>query len=152
MYSAVLILHSLWRWVVLGLAFWLLIALVRGAMQPTREFSRVKRLMSWFVISLDIQLLLGLLLFVALSPTTTRLLLEGKMALGDPHVVYWTMEHVVPMTVAVLLAHAGQVSVRRASGAAQYRRALFVFGVVFVVILISIPWPFRVHGRPWVRI
>jgi len=151
MYSVVLVLHSLWRWVVVLLGIWTVVRMA-SRMNASVADVKTKKVASWFVAAIDIQLLLGLLLFLGLSPTTKRLLVEGQIALRDPHVLYWTMEHAIPMIIAVFIAHGGQVLLKRASTPARYKLALIVLGIALLVILVSIPWPFRIQGRPWIRL
>ncbi len=153
MYTVVLWLHSWVRWVVLVVG---VILVVRawwrwlGRKDWEKIDETLRRVFSGVV---DLQLLLGLLLFLGLSPATTALLEKGGQALADPGVRFWTMEHVVPMIVAVILVHVGQMLITRTSDAeARYRWAAIVFGVVMLLILASIPWPISQYSRPLFRL
>lgn len=153
MYSIVLLLHSWVRWlfvlvlgVLLGRAYW---GWYRGL--PWQPWDR--RLLAWVLALADVQLLLGLALFVALSPHTRPFFGQGPAALADPQTAYWVSEHAIPMIVAVFLSHVGHVLVRRGEAPyARYRRAALIFSLVVAIVLLSTPWPFRLYGRPWFRL
>lgn len=153
MYHLVLAVHSLVRWLVIVVA---LVAVARG-------FSGWLRKRAWapaderagrvFMVLMDLQLLLGLLLFLVLSPKTTALLRRGGEAMADGAVRFWTTEHAVPMIIALILVHVGRVLSRRARDAVQkHRRAAILFGVATLIILLSIPWPSGTYGRPLLRL
>jgi len=151
-YPLVLAVHSFTRWIVLILGVWLVGRNALGVMKAWPWTSLDERLGSWWTLVLDVQLLLGLLLFTILSPTTARLLQGGNTSLHDPHVAHWTVEHAIPMILAVFIAHGGQMVVRRAEETRRHRFAFAAFGVALVIILVSIPWPFRPFGRPLLRL
>jgi len=150
MYDLTLTLHSLVRWLVLifavvavgnALAGWF------GKREWTAASDRFGRL---FTISIDLQLLLGLILFF-LSPTVQAALGDMGAAMRDAGLRFWSVEHATMMLVAVILAHVGRVAVRKAEGsAAKFKRASIFYGLALLVILLAIPWPFReAVGRPW---
>lgn len=150
MYSAVLSLHSWLRWAVLvaGLVAW-----VRSVSGPASAWSRVDdRAGFWFVMTLDLQLTIGLILYFFLSPYTTAALRDLGGAMKDSTLRFWAVEHGFGMLIGVALAHVGRVRARK--GDARHRRrttAIFV-GLALVAIAISIPWPgLGAHGRPLLR-
>ena len=70
MYTALLLLHSWLRWLVLIAAVFVLIRAIAG-MAGARPWSRaIESNLKLFSISLDVQLLLGLILYAGLSPFT----------------------------------------------------------------------------------
>src|SRR5438067_2050687 len=86
MYSAVLILHSWIRW----------IALILGVMTTFAAFtdrtagqSTTDRWGLFFMMVLDIQMLLGLLLYLVLSPFTTAALHDFGAAMRNPALRFW---------------------------------------------------------------
>lgn len=89
------ILHSAWRWVLVAVAIIALIVFLIEWLQG-REFSfSGRRLMRLFTISVDIQVLLGLLLMLWGGLVT---------AIGFP---MFRIEHAVTMIVAAIVAHLG---------------------------------------------
>ena len=149
MYEFVLALHSIVRWLVLLAA---VVAVAQGFVGwfGRREWSGASQRTSLaFVISLDIQVLMGLLLFVALSPITAEVLRDFESANSDPQLRYWGFEHSFGFFIAFLLAHVGYVAARRASSSvAKFRWAAIAFLLSTLVIIVSMPWPGQANGRP----
>ena len=142
MYTVVLVLHSWLRWAVIIAA---LLVFIRGS----RSVQSTTRL---FTVLLDVQLLLGLMLYVALSPFTRVAFQNMAVAMRDPGLRYWAVEHLTGMLLAVIAAHVGRVRVRRAADErVAFQRAAIFIGVSLVLILISIPWPGMPNGRPLLR-
>lgn len=153
MYAAFLFLHSWMRWLVVAVAIVTVVRAWRGWMKNRPWDRRDEQLARAFPVLVDVQVLLGLILFVALSPDTSGLLTEGVTALNNERARFWTMEHAVPMVAALVLTHVGQVFIRRSfHDMAKHRWAAIVFGLTAVIILLSIPWPFSPNGRPLFRV
>lgn len=104
-----------------------------------------------FMLSMDIQLLVGLGLYYA-GAWFERLKNLGDN-MKDANLRFFTMEHELLMIIAWILVHAGRVMVKKApSSAAKFKRSLVFFGITLLLILIAIPWPFReAVARPWFR-
>lgn len=152
MYSAVLLLHSWLRWlVVIGVA----LAFVRGLQgwgggrRWTSTDDGMSRLAT---IALDLQTLLGLILYVGLSPTVAAAFTNIGASMRDAALRFFLVEHAFGMIVALALAHVGRVRVRRAPDNGNKHRYLAIFfGLALVIILGSIPWPFMPAARPLFR-
>jgi hypothetical protein len=148
MYSAFITIHSLLRWVVLlaGLA-----AVGRGvAGWGGRPWLPADRLAGRvFVGVLDLQFLIGLVLYVVLSPTVGAAISNVGAAMRDPILRFFLVEHAVGMIVAIALAHVGQSKIKKAiDDTRRHRTAAVFFGLSLFVILLSIPWPGMPAGRP----
>src|SRR5437762_14105473 len=74
MYTAVLILHSWLRWIALILGVMTTFAALTDRTDRTAGQSTVDRWSLFFMMVLDIQMLLGLLLYLVLSPFTASAL------------------------------------------------------------------------------
>lgn len=149
--QTLLILHSLIRWLVLIFAFWTLISALAG-LSGKREYSAGDgRANFFFMLSMDIQLLIGLILYF--SNGWFESLKHLGESMKDPMARFFTMEHSLMMIIAWILVHAGRVSVKKAkTSKAKFRKALLFFGIALLIILIAIPWPFReAVARPWFR-
>lgn len=148
-YAAVLILHSWLRWVVLAAG---LIAWVRSAFGSSKAWTRTdERAGFWFVTTLDLQLVLGLVLYFLLSPTTAAVMRNFGAAMKDPALRFWAVEHTFGMIIGVALAHIGRVRARRGDGWRRHRTTAIFFGLALLAIAISIPWPGSLQGRPLLR-
>ena len=151
MYSAILVIHSWLRWVVLIAG---LIAIVRGfsgwsgvkSWRPSDD-----RAGFWFITTLDIQLLLGLWLYFFLSPFTTQALSDFGSAMRSPGMRFWAVEHVFGMVVGIALAHIGRARVRKVDSYRKHRTAAIFFGLALLAVLASIPWPGMPAGRELFR-
>jgi hypothetical protein len=138
MYPTALIVHSWIRWLVIGAGVWAVIVAARG-----RAEGRAGML---FTIGLDVQLLLGVLLYVALSPVTQAAFGGGGEVMRNPVWRFWVAEHPALMILAVVFGHAGRVVARRG------RRPLLWYALALLAILAATPWPFLSHGRPLFRL
>ena len=105
------------------------------------------------MMALDIQMLLGLVLYLALSPNMAPILENFGAAMKDPALRFWAVEHISTMFVAVILAHVGRVLARKAlSPVAKRTRLLVCFGLATLLMMVGIPWPGRPGGRPLFRL
>jgi hypothetical protein len=149
LYSIALSLHSVLRWVVLVAG---LVAAILGlagvfGRRPWTSFDRIVG--SVFVISMDTQLVLGLILYVFLSPLTQAAFADMGAAMGTPALRFYAVEHIFTMVIAVVLAHAGSILIRRASDDSKKQRwAAIFYTLALLAILAAIPWPGSAAGRP----
>ena len=97
-----------------------------------------------FMIALDVQMLLGLLLYGMLSPYTAAEMKDFGAAMRDPVLRFWAVEHLTMMLSAVILVHVGRVLGRKSADAAGKRpRLLVCFGAgpFCFDYLGNAPWP-----------
>jgi hypothetical protein len=150
MYTTVLFLHSWIRWVAVVAA---LAATVSAFGKGPAALSRAE---SWgfkLMIALDLQLLLGLLLYGMLSPFTRQAMQDFGAAMRDPVLRFWAVEHLTMMLGAVVLVHVGRVLARKTSSPEKKRTKLLIcFGIALLLILGGMPWPGLPSGRPLFRI
>ena len=152
MYSAILLLHSWLRWLVLLAAAIVIVRAIAG-MAGAKPWSRgIESSLKMFSISLDIQFLLGLILYVGLSPFTRAAFQSMAAAMRDPAARFFAVEHLIGMIIAVIFAHVGRGQIRKTTlDAGKYQRALIFTSIALLVILASIPWPGLAAGRPLFR-
>ena len=76
-----------------------------------------------------------------------------NMAMTDPALRFWAIEHAGGMFAAVVLVRMGRVLAANAAtpGAARSRR-LCCFAIATLGMLVSIPWPGFANGRPLFRL
>src|SRR5690349_7066572 len=143
MYNLVLLAHSWLRWLVLLAA---LVAIVRaiGGVITRRPWTPVDdRSGLWLTASLDLQMLLGLVLFLFLSPVTRSGFVDMAAAMKVPDVRFFLADHPVGIIIAIALAHVGRVRIRKAGDSeSRHKRAVIFFGLALAMLLLSIPWPF----------
>jgi hypothetical protein len=153
MYQLVLIVHSWVRWFALIAG---VIATVSALSSRSFGDARDNRADKWgllLMIGLDLQMLLGLVLYLALSPTTRAIFSDFGGAMRDPVARFWAVEHVTTMILAVAIAHVGRVLARRAKTArAQRLRSAICFGLATILMIAGTPWPGFRAGRPLFRV
>lgn len=150
MYGFVLALHSWLRWLVIVAVLWTILrALVPGPRDWTPADDRSVRVS---LIALDVQLLLGLLLYFFLSPFTRMALSDIGGAMRNSGLRYFAVEHVFGMLIALALAHVGAVRIRKARPERRHRLAAIFFVLALLAVLASIPWPGLPAGRPLFRL
>jgi hypothetical protein len=151
MYDIVLFLHSWLRWIALGAG--IMATITAFAIRPaTGSEAKASRWGLFFMIALDLQLVIGLLLYVALSPTTAEIFDNFGEAMRDPVARFWAVEHITMMLIAVILAHVGRVLARKArTPSAERARMLIAFGLATLLIIIATPWPGFRAGRELFR-
>ena len=149
MSNLILILHSLIRWA----------AIVLGLIAVARALSGVSTNGAWtesdtkfgrlFAISIDVQMLLGLLMYLFLSTITTSAFQNMGGAMSNSVVRFWIVEHPTMMIAALAFGHIGVARARKATEpAAKHRAALIFLGLALVLILVGTPWPFYPAARP----
>ncbi len=148
LYSFGLVAHSLMRWAVVIFLALALFSALRGWF-GRRDFSSLDDAFGrYLTISADIQLLLGLLLYV-LSPIVIQARQDMGAAMENPALRYYSMEHLVMTLAAIVLIHIGRARSRRAIDAVlKHKQAAIFFGLAALLILIGVPWPFMPNARP----
>lgn len=145
--SIILFLHSLLRWIILIL---LIAAILKSydGMRSGRTFNSGDRKVGLFLmIAAHTTLLLGLVLwlFGAFGLALAR---DAGMSevMKNSVMRYWVVEHFFGMAVAiVLITICKGVAKKAIPDAAKFRRSFWLFLIALIVILATIPWPFR-HG------
>lgn len=122
--------HSLWRWVVLLLV---VVALLRGVVGWLRggEWTSLDRQLSMLAVTaIDIQVLLGIILFISEQRWTST--------------VFFSAIHPFAGLAALAAAHIGNARVKRATTSqAKYRRltiSLFVALLLMTAVIPSYAW------------
>ena len=149
LYNILLHSHSVGRWIVLLL---LLIAIFNSLVAGSRPFIKSDaRTGTLLVIFTDLMLLVGLALYF-LGPKGYALLkgVEMNEVMKNPPIRFFGVEHIVGMLIAIILIHIGKAQARkRISDRAKHKRTLIFYLLALLIILASIPWPFRQVSGHW---
>ena len=148
MYVLTVFAHSVMRWIVVVLGVVVLYRGLTGQM-GRRPWTPLDTGISFgFLIALDVQLLIGAVLFIK-SPITILGIHEFELTLGSPALRFYTLIHPMVMLAAIALAHAAWARIRRRSeSTSSHRDAAIFFGLALLLLLAGIPWPAMSYGRP----
>ena len=150
MYSTILLLHSWLRWVALiagGGATFFAFGTGIGALARAERWGRI------FMIALDVQMLVGLILYGVLSPVTAAAMKDFGAAMRSPMLRFFAVEHLTLMLAAVIAVHVGRVLARKTADPAGKRKRLMIcFGLALLLMLLGMPWPGMAVGRPLFRV
>jgi heme A synthase len=148
LYTIVLVAHSWLRWV----------ALLAGVGATLTAFAdrSGRHADPWglaLTAVLDLQMLIGLLLYLVLSPFTAEAFRDFSAAMKNPGLRFFAVEHIAMMFAAVVLAHLGRVLARKApTPGAKRTRLIICFGLATILMIGGIPWPGMASGRPLFRV
>jgi hypothetical protein len=147
LYPHLLGFHGLLRWVALAAAIAAILVALSG-WSGTKPAGKNLRLASViYVITMDIQLLLGLLLFFGASPITRAAMSDFGAAMKEHESRFFTVEHTLLMLLAVICAHAGAALSRKGrTDSMKYRGAAVAYVFSLLLMLGGIPW-----WRPFLR-
>lgn len=151
MYQTALAIHSWLRWLTLLMAIGAVISAARrlppGATRaPGRWWDTL------LMLAVDLQMAAGLFLYFGLSPATRIAMTNLGMAMRNPSLRFWAVEHAGAMFAALILVRVGRVmALNAASPAAAQKRRLICFSLATVLMLLAIPWPGAMNGRPLFR-
>jgi hypothetical protein len=152
MYDLLLFAHSWLRWLVL-LAALAAVARAIGGVSTRRPWTPVDdRAGAWMTGALDLQMLIGLILYIFLSPVTQSAFVDMAAAMRAAPIRFFAVEHPAGMIVSIALAHVGRSKVRKAAmSESKHKLAVIFFGLSLVVLLLSIPWPIGPGARSLFR-
>ena len=137
LFTIVLATHNIVRWIILVLGIIALFRAYRGWLGKQAWTPTDRKVGVFFGSALDLQLLLGIILVILVVTQS------GFATLGP-----YLLDHVLPMVLAVILAHVGSVRSRKAaSDAEKHKQAAIWYTIVFLVLLVAIPWPRRLLPR-----
>ncbi len=150
MYAALLLLHSWIRWLALAAGVLATVSAVRGV---SAQDARSDRWGLVLTIAMDLQLVIGLLLYFGVSPVMESIRANFAAAMPNPQLRFWAVEHLAGMLIALVLVHVGRVLSRKAGSAgARRKRQMICYGLATVIMLLSVPWPGTAAGRPFFRL
>ena len=143
MYNVVLTLHNIVRWVIIlsGIA-----ATIRGVVGWFRKLEWTdaeRRIGIVFTMSVDLQLLLGILLYFVFSDWALKAILDKGMSfvMGTSEYRFFAIEHGFYMLVGIVSAHLGNALPKKvADSDKKFKRAALWFGIATFLILIGTPW------------
>lgn len=141
--SALVHAHSGLRWVALFLLIFAFINAARS--QASGRYEKKDKMINLFaMVMLHIQLLIGLALYF-LSPKVQ--FVEGWMSSDVAGGMYrfYGLEHFLGMIIAIAVVTMGRSKAEKKLKGTRdkHRRIMISYAIGLLIILVSIPWPFR---------
>jgi ABC-type dipeptide/oligopeptide/nickel transport system permease component len=141
MYTGLLHTHNMFRWLVL---FALIFAIIFGLMGWLKKYEWQKRdnlAGLLLTIFMDIQFLIGIVLYAFVSPITKAAFNDFGAAMKNADLRFYAVEHILLMVIALVLVHIGRAKSKKSVAPWKKHRAATIFyGISLILILAAIPW------------
>lgn len=149
MYEHVLAAHSWLRWAVILLGFVAVLRAVAGWQNRKPWTAGDEQIGFLATLALDLQVLLGLLLYFVYSPYTRLAMDDFGNAMRSSDLRFWAVEHVFGVLVGLALMHIGRARAKKAANPIRKHRTIAIFFALgLIAILAAVPWPGTPHARP----
>lgn len=141
MYTGLLHTHNLFRWLVL-IVLILAVAFAFIGWFNKREWSKKDNTTGLLLtIFMDIQFLVGIVLYAFVSPLTKAAFNDFGTAMKNADLRFYAVEHILMMVIALVLIHIGRAKTKKAIAPWKKHRAAAIFyGISLLLILAAIPW------------
>lgn len=144
MHTALLHTHSGLRWILL-ISFIISIVVLYKASKKSTPSNKIKSYVLFTLIISHIQLIIGLILYF-ISPKVVFQAASMKNSV----LRFYLVEHISLMLIALILVTIGYVKWKKAiEGTTKMKSLFWYYTIALILILISIPWPFRIAGAAW---
>lgn len=151
-YALALLAHSWLRWAVLAACLLVLVRAARGWKRARPYAPADERVARALLGLVDTQLLLGLLLYLVLSPISHAAFADPRAAFWESTLRFFGLEHAFGMIAGILTLHVGLLrGRRRGQDPARHRTVSIALAAALLLFLVSIPWPGLPYARPLLR-
>jgi hypothetical protein len=141
MYPILLSIHNIVRWAALLLGVIVFVRALFGLFGRRGWEDLDRKLGVYFTSAIDIQLLLGLLLYLFFSPITKQVFSDFGGAMSNSGLRFFAIEHAFSMILALVFAHLGSALSKKASEPrSKHLRAALWFGLAVLLMLVGMPW------------
>jgi hypothetical protein len=146
MYTGLLHTHNLFRWLVL-IALVLAVIFAFTGWLGKKEWSKKDKIISLVLtVLMDIQFLIGFILYAFVSPYTQTAFADFGAAMKNALLRFYAVEHILLMVVALVFVHIGKSKTKKGTLSwKKHRVAAIWFGLALVLVLAGIPW-----DRAWI--
>lgn len=140
MYSYLLQIHSVLRWVLLVFVIITLVKAFMGWFGKKDYAANDKRVALVSLILSHIQLIFGIILFF-ISPITQQGLSDMGATMKDKNLRFWTVEHTSMMILGIILITIGYSRAKRLQEAVAKHKTVAIFYTIGLLLILSrIPW------------
>ncbi len=155
MYTGLLGLHSLLRWIMI---IFLVINIIRVNVEAGEEFDAVDRKWSLrLLIVTHINLLIGLFQYFFGDKGLQMISRENytmQDVMKSPGLRFWIIEHPTMMILSVILITISHSTSKKTGTPLRKHRIMSILYILAVLVIVAgVPWPFRnlEIARPWFR-
>jgi L-asparagine transporter-like permease len=140
MYTFLLGLHNLLRWIILLL---LIVNIIRHFAAINQPFAVIdKKLGLWLMIAAHIQLVVGLYEWFAGAWGLQNFITNGAQVMQNSTSRFFAVEHSVAMIIAIaLITVARGIFRKQLTDGKKHRRCILLYTLALLIILAMIPWP-----------
>jgi hypothetical protein len=144
MYTGLLHLHNLLRWVILILILVAIFRHLAGMNNKRLVNAGDKKIDLFLMIAAHITFLIGLYQWIA-GPWGLKLIQNAGMGavMKEPSYRFFAIEHITGMLIAIVLITIGRGKVKKAVDYTAHKKAFWFFFIALIIIIASVPWPFR---------
>ncbi len=149
MYSTLLILHSLTRWLVLAFLVYSIYRAYVG-INNNKTFSKTDNAFRhWTATIAHIQLMIGILLYTQ-SPIVKYFWSETEIRFQNLDLTFYGLIHLVLMLTSIVVLTIGSaLAKRKPTDTEKFKTMSVWFSVALIIIFIAIPWSFSpLASRP----
>ncbi len=141
MYTGLLHTHNMFRWLVL-LMLVLAVAFAFTGWFKKWDWNKKDNITGLILaIFMDIQFVVGLVLYAFVSPLTKAAFNDFGAAMKNADLRFYAVEHILMMVIALVLVHIGRSKSKKAVAPwKKHRVAAIFYGIALVLILVAIPW------------
>ncbi|WP_298475956.1 hypothetical protein [uncultured Maribacter sp.] len=153
MYSTILVLHSIIRWLVLTFLLYSIYRVYIGYTYKKNYSKTDNSFRHWTATIAHIQLMLGMILYFQ-SPVVKSFWSNTKTSILNFDAVFYGLIHMALMFIAIIVLTIGSaLAKRKLTDKEKFKTTLVWFCVALFIILIAIPWPFSpLASRPIYRV
>ncbi|MDX8338506.1 hypothetical protein SLH46_04890 [Draconibacterium sp. IB214405] len=141
MYQGLLHAHNGFRWLVLIM---LVVSVIMGfaGWIGKRNWGKANNLTGLILVMImDIQFLLGIVLYAFVSPITKAAFANFGAAMKNPELRFYAVEHFLMMFIALALVHIGRAKSKKdVAPWKKHQVTTLFFGIALILILAAIPW------------
>ncbi|MDD5051267.1 MAG: hypothetical protein PHO27_00885 [Sulfuricurvum sp.] len=151
-YTALLLLHSWFRWVVVISLIYLIVRAFRGWKGQKPFLSYDNTLRHSVATFAHIQLLFGIGLYFT-SPISGYFMTHFKEAVHIREIRFFGLEHSITMLLAIFVITLGSmIAKRQKADNSKFRTIVVWYTIALLLILAAIPWEFSpIISRPFFR-
>ena len=143
MYTGIVHAHSGLRWILLLLLITAIVsAFTNRRSDEVSPWHRKNYLL--VMVFAHIQLLLGIYLYFYSTKVSF-----GETTMSDTVFRFFSVEHTFGMLISIGLITFGHRTYKNAQAASKHKKILVYYGLALLIMLLSIPWPFRNLGADW---